>query len=581
MAKKLDKVDVVIVGTGWAGGVTAAELAKKGYNVLGLERGKEQDTEDFIGSKDELRYSVRGEMYQDLTKETITVRNTPDETAYPKRAEHVTGGSDTGGTSTHFNGYIYRFFPYDFEMRSKTIEKYGEDKIPKDMTIQDWGITYDEMEPYYNKFEKAIGVSGSNEDMPHGPERSEDFPNPPMKDTPMLNLFKKASKELGLHPYHIPSANMSENYENPDGEKLNACVYCSFCEGYGCDFDAKASPINTVLRTAEKTGNYEIRNYAYVNRVLHDGNKATGVRFTDTQSGEEFEQPADVVVLAAFVWSNTRLMLLSEIGEPFDPETGKGVIGKNFTGHYPELTYDYVDGYFENEKFNSYAGAGTLGAAVEDYGPEQLDHSELDFLHGFKLTVVQTGNRPIQNNHVPEGTPSWGKEFKEKSLYYANRHVAMTHHEGVLPRQHNYLDLDSNYKDVFGDPLLRTTVKYTDQERNLIKFANEKAAELVEQMGADIIDVPEIDEDTEYDGPAGGSHYAGGVIMGADPETSAVNNYSQVWDMENLFVVGPSAFPHFGNANPSGTIGALAYRASEGINKYLEGDGGLLVEPEK
>src|SRR5699024_6408833 len=136
---------------------------------------------------------------------------------------------------------------------------------------------------------------------------------------------------------------------------------------------------------------------------------------------------------------------------------------------------------------------------------------ELDFLHGFKLTILQSGNRPIQSNSVPEGTPEWGKEFKEKSLYYANRHIAMTHNEGVLPREHNYLDLDSTYKDAFGDPLLRTTVKYTDQERNLMKYANEKAKELVEQMGADIIDVPEINEDTEYDGPAGGSHYGGGV----------------------------------------------------------------------
>src|SRR5699024_3285543 len=106
------------------------------------------------------------------------------------------------------------------------------------------------------------------------------------------------------------------------------------------------------------------------------------------------------------------------------PKTGEGIIGKNFTGHYPELTYDYVDGFFEDKKFNSYAGAGTLGAAVEDYGPEQLDHNELDFLHGFKLTILQSGNRPIQSNSVPEGTPEWGKEFKEKSLYYANRHIA-------------------------------------------------------------------------------------------------------------------------------------------------------------
>lgn len=186
---------------------------------------------------------------QDLSKETITSRNHMDEKAMPVRNnDKARLGTDMGGAGTHWNGVSFRWLPYDFEIYSKTVERYGKDKIPKDVTIQDWGITYDELEPYYDRFEKTAGISG--EENPIGPKRSDKYPNPPMKDTPQINLFKKAAKELGYHPYHLPSANVTEAYENPDGETINACMYCAFCEEYGCDFGAKADPLITVLATA-------------------------------------------------------------------------------------------------------------------------------------------------------------------------------------------------------------------------------------------------------------------------------------------------------------------------------------------
>src|SRR5690625_4682592 len=117
MAKKLDKVDVVIVGSGWAGGITAAELAKKGYQVVGLERGRDQQHEDVIAAKDELRYARRHEMMQDLTKETVTIRNNLDEEAAPIRSnDNFVIGTDTGGMSVHWNGVTFRWLPYDFEI---------------------------------------------------------------------------------------------------------------------------------------------------------------------------------------------------------------------------------------------------------------------------------------------------------------------------------------------------------------------------------------------------------------------------------------------------------------------------------
>ncbi|MFD1360092.1 GMC family oxidoreductase [Lentibacillus salinarum] len=575
MAIKMDKVDAVVVGSGWAGGIVAAELAKKNYKVIGLERGEDKKHEDYIGTKDELRYSLRYEMMQDLTKETITSRNSSDKTALPVRSnENAYLGTNTGGAGVHWNGHNFRWLPYDFEIYSKTVERYGKDKIPEDMTIQDWGVTYDEMEKYYDKYEKMAGISG--EEDPLGPERSNPYPNPPMKDTPSTKLFKKAAKELGYHPYQIPSANVTEQYTNPDGETINACMYCAFCETYGCDFGAKSDPIITVLATARKTGNYELRNQAYATQVIHDGNKATGVRYVDTKTGQEYEQPADIVVLAGFVFTNTRLLLLSDIGEPYDPKTGKGIIGKNFTGHFNNVTYLGARGFFDSKKFNNFAGAGALASTLSDFSGDNIDHSDLDFLHGFEPHIRVMGNRPIEYNYVPKGTPNWGKEFKEKSLYYTNRNLFVDAQAAALPRAHNYLDLDPNYTDFQGNPLIRVTYEYTDQDRKLGQYAIKTCTEIMEKMGADIVDDDALPDDVAFNNSYTNSHNGGGVIMGDDPDISAVNTYSQMWDMENLFVVGSSSFPHFSNYNPTETIGAFAYRAAEGMEKYLKNGGGLV-----
>ncbi|MBB6451287.1 gluconate 2-dehydrogenase alpha chain [Geomicrobium halophilum] len=577
MPTQLDKVDVLVVGSGWAGGIVSAEMAKAGYQVVCLERGDEKSIEDYIHVKDELRFSTRYEMMQNLSKETVTSRHKRDITALPVRMQDsMIVGNDMGGGSVHWAGATFRFLPYDFEIYSRTVDRYGEDKIPEGMTIQDWGITYDEFEEYYTRFEKTAGISG--EPNPIGPYRSEDYPNPPMVETPNLRLFKEAAENLGYHPYAQPSANITEFYENPDGQTIAQCQYCAFCDSYGCDYGAKADPLVTVLPTARETGNFELRAKSNVRRVLYDGNQATGVIYVDTATGNEYEQPADVVVLAGFTFTNTRLLLLSEIGTPYNPDTRQGVIGKNFTGQF-SVNFLGARAFFNDKKFNLYMGAGGLGATFDDYSGDSIDHTDLDFIHGGHVEVRQYGDRPIESNSVPNGTPSWGREFKEKSLFYANRNIYLRFQHGVMPWYHNYLDLDPTYTDFYGDPLLRVTNEYTDQDRNLSCFGIDKCREVAEEMGADIVDVDEVPE--HFSNAYIGAHYAGGVIMGNDPETSAVNSYLQMWDAENLFVVGASAYPHFPNYHPTKTVGAMAYRAADGIEQYLDNGGGLLVKREE
>lgn len=570
MAKELEKVDVVTVGVGWTGGIVAAECAKEGLKVVGLERGKERGVDDYFMIHDELRYAIRYDLMQDLSKETITFRNEPKQRALPmRRLGSFLLGEGLGGAGVHWNGVTFRFLPYDFEIYSQTVDRYGKDKIKQDYLIQDWGITYDELEPYFDRFEKTCGISG--EGGPYDGKRSNPYPTPPMKNTPYLNKFAEAAKELGYQPFMAPSANLSETYENPDGMTINACQYCAFCERFGCEYGAKSDPTITVIPTAKNTGNFELRPHSNVTEILHDGEKATGVKYVNVMSGEEYIQPAEVVVLTSYTMNNTRLLLHSKLGEPYDPDSGKGVIGRNYC--YQIMVGS--TGFFENEQFNTFMGAGALAQAIDDLNGDNFDHSDLDFIHGGVLTCGQSGRRPIAFNPIPPGTPGWGAEFKKNSVKYYTRTISIGFQGASMPYRTNYLDLDPTYKDAYGNPLLRMTYNFTEQDRNLFKHLSAKGQEIMKEMGADT--VGEQAELGDYDiRPYQSTHNTGGVIMGDDPDTSAVNNYLQMWDADNVFVVGASAFAHNGGYNPTGTVGALAYRAAEGIVQYSK-NGGQLV----
>src|SRR5699024_2597336 len=166
-------------------------------------------------------------------------------------------------------------------------------------------------------------------------------------------------------------------------------------------------------------------------------------------------------------------------------------------------------------------------------------------------------------------------EFKKQSVKNFNRSLAVYSYGAGLPHIHNYLDLDPTYKDERGNPLIRMTYDYSESDKKRAKFLQGKVREILEEMGADSIS--EEDDFEHYDiRPYQATHNTGGTIMGADPETSVVNNYLQMWDADNVFVLGGSNFPHNGGYNPTGTVGALAYRAAEGISQFLDDKGPLV-----
>ncbi|MGY4621567.1 choline dehydrogenase-like flavoprotein [Bradyrhizobium sp. USDA 4472] len=448
MAKVLKATDAVIVGLGWTGAIMARELTRAGLEVLALERGPDRDpAADFElpAIRDELRYSVRQELMQDPKMETVTLRHRLDDEARPvRRFGAFLPGDGVGGMGTHWNGNTFRFLPSDHNLRTHLTERYGRGRIPDDMTIQDWGVTYDELEPHYARFEAICGVSGKAGNIrgriqaggnPFEGPRSGEYPNAPLVSSHANELFSRAATELGLHPFPAPASNSSAPYRNPEGAQLGACQYCGHCDRFGCEANAKATPLSTLALALGKAPGFRKVTNAYATRVLYDAQtrRATGVRYIDLRSGETYDQPAEIVILSAWVFGNTRLMLLSGIGQPYDPRTGTGVVGKNYCYQIqPTLQL-----FFEAEELNPFMGAGGLGMVVDDFNGDNFDHANLGFLGGGYISLNSTNGRPISFRPTPPGTPTWGAAWKrgDREMVPQDRDGALRGHELRIAHQ--------------------------------------------------------------------------------------------------------------------------------------------------
>src|ERR1019366_8602372 len=225
---KLKPVDVVVVGAGVIGTIAGMELANAGLKVVGLERGRMVDPQhDFAMpyAHDELKSDRHNDLFQNLSRETITFRNAMNETALPMREMgSFKLGECVGGAGILWGGLTWRFLPWDFETRSRTLARYGRNQIAEDCTSQDWGITYDELEPYYDQFENVYGVGGKAGNLngeiqaggnPYEGSRSREYPNPPGVATFGGSLFAAAAVTFGYKAFPTPTAAMTQAYINP------------------------------------------------------------------------------------------------------------------------------------------------------------------------------------------------------------------------------------------------------------------------------------------------------------------------------------------------------------------------------
>lgn len=584
--KTLPKTDAVIIGGGWTGLLMAKELAARTpISVVVLERGAPRHKEDYVGGMDELDYNVRFRLMQDYSLQTVTLRYTTKDKALPvRRLGSFMPGQGTGGAGEHWGAVWPRFQPDVFNVATSTAQRYGAKKLPEDHSLVDWGVTWEEVEPYYTKADKLVGASGKAGNI-RGKvieggnvfegARSEEYPTPPTKTPYYASLFKDAALKLGYHPYPNPAAILSTNHTNPDGISRPACFYCGFCDRFGCMVGAKAQPTNTLLPIVEKQKAVTLRHGCWVRRILYDkkdGGRATGVSYIDA-NGEETIQPADLVILASWTLNNTRLLLLSGIGEPYDPNTGKGVVGRNLTH---QISFTPAQAFFD-KPLNRFMGAAPAGFRMSDFDGDAFDHSNLPFVRGGTIAGIGTGFQPIVGfGAVPSSVKArWGSEWKKAAVYWYDRVGAVGFAGEHIAYKDHYFDLDPTYKDHLGDPLIRMTIDWRDNERKVVEFAIQKAVELARAMGAKEI-VP-AQPYGHYDTRRYQStHIQGGTIMGKSPEHSVVNTLGQHWNAPNLFVLGASQFANNGSANPTPSVIAFTYRTADAlIDRYLKHPGRL------
>src|SRR5262249_55137353 len=216
MAERLKPVDVVTVGVGMTGGIMGKELAAAGVTVVGLERGPMRDTvPDFQSpaGHDEVRFALRKALMPDNGKEAGSCPNPSDKTPVPmRRWQGFLPGTGLGGALVHWNGQTYRFQPGDFIYRTHLEQRYGKNFVDSELTIQDWGVTYDELEPHYDRFEYLCGTSGKAGNIkgqiqaggnPFEGSRTREYPTPPQRQPYGPTLFAQAATELGYQPFPI------------------------------------------------------------------------------------------------------------------------------------------------------------------------------------------------------------------------------------------------------------------------------------------------------------------------------------------------------------------------------------------
>src|SRR5262247_2797796 len=297
-----EKTDVVIVGAGAVGGVLAAELGKAGMKVIGLERGPRLATKDFA-PQDELRYFQRQDLRPNPKRQPVTWRANPNVRAAPIPTQSY--GNQAGGGTVHYGAVSWRLHEDDFRARSQTIERYGASAIPKDSSLADWPLTYSDLEPFYDRAEYELGVSGKAGNLAgrkidggnvfEAPRRR-DYPLPPLVADQSGVIFEEGTRKLGYHPFSTPRAILSRNYQGRPG-----CSYCGFCQAFGCHIGAKSSILVTKLPEADATGNFKLLTGTMVYRVNSDtSGSVTGVSYYGPD-GSDNTIDAELVILAPFI----------------------------------------------------------------------------------------------------------------------------------------------------------------------------------------------------------------------------------------------------------------------------------------
>jgi gluconate 2-dehydrogenase alpha chain len=560
MATQLKPVDVAVIGLGAAGGVAVLPLARAGLNVAGIEAGTWMGPRDFRA--DEIYNNVRRQVTSvpKAQREIPTIRANPLETAR-QPAQHPMMNA-VGGTSIHYWAQSWRLKPWDFKTRSEAMKRYGPSSIPRGSTLEDWPITYDEIEPYYDTIEWEVGVSGKAGNIQgkidplgnifEGP-RQREYPMPPLRSTEFIDRMAGAARKLGWHPFHPPAAINTQQRDNRPG-----CAYHGFCATGGCHVNAKNSTAVSTIPAALKTKNLKIYDFAHVTRIVADSSgRVTGVSYV--RNREEFFQPAKVVLLAGYTYENSRVLLLSKSAAYRNGlANNHGQVGKHFFAHYQTG----ITALFPFD-VNLWYGLPAQGVTVDDFADDAYDHTGIGFIGGTSLHV-RTERHAIEAaemdtyGKVPRWGAAWKKFVHDNAARVANTYLQTS----TFPYENCYLDLDAQVKDPLGDPVCRITTGGPKQnERSAMRYAHQKMEQWFREAGAIAVDNPDPGV------PALTTHAYGGTRMGDNPETNVVDRWGFSHEAPNLGILGASVMGTSGARNPTLTAQALAWRTAEHLVK--------------
>jgi choline dehydrogenase-like flavoprotein len=546
----LRHVNAVVVGAGAGGGIVAKELSEAGLSVVLLERGRWHTYADI--DADELRSQrtpALGNAYgPDDERYRRVVRGFDGEwqTVVPRSWMYGNNAACVGGGTLSYGAMAWRFMPEDFRLRST----YGD--VP-DSSLEDWPISYDDLEPCYEKAEWEIGVSGDDSQNPFAPPRRRPQPMPPFAYNKEGKLLSDTARRIGLHPFPIPMLRNSVRYNGRPG-----CINNRTCVGFACPVDAKNGSQNTVIPAALATGNCELRINAVVSEVhVDDRGRATGVTYFDEHDRRQV-QTADLVVLSASATETARLLLNSR-SRLFPNGAGNhnDWVGRNLQGH----AYCGAYGLFDDVVYDDVGPGACVAICDYNHHNEGIIGGGLLANEFIRMPYLFAGRRP-------PGAPTWGPAHKGFQRTSFRRHAVVMGPIQEMPVFESRVEVDPVVTDHWGIPVARISGHGHPEDRNGTEFLSARAEEWLRAAGAHT-----TWRSGGGGGPmaSGGQHQAGTCRMGDDPRTSVVTRYGQVHEIDNLFVADGSLHVTNGGFNPALTIMALGYWVSDYIKREWQG----------
>jgi choline dehydrogenase-like flavoprotein len=511
--KETEKVDAVIVGSGAAGSLFAANLAQSGKSVVILEAGPERTLKELYSSQ--------------IWARRLKWAGPPTETGGPDPVSVAFGsGWGTGGAAVHHYANWLRLHPEDFEMQSRF-----------DRGLN-WPIAYDGLRPFYDRIQREVGISGDAQAEVWRPP-GEPYPMPPLPVFAQGQLIAQGFSQRGLRTAPVPMAINSVTYKG-----RAACANDGWCDA-GCTLGALANPLVLHLPQALAAG-ATIRHHSYVTRVLTNtkGDRAHGVEYYDA-TGQRRVQEAAVVVLAAFAVQNPRILLNSATARhPQGLANSSGLVGRYLMAHSTANVF----GLFKEETENFMGRTGGQLLSQEGYAKDPRK----GYL-GSSQWLIGNALKPTDLLGIANSRPELFGTALHEFLATASKHLAtMTFVGEKLPNRDDCLVL-SEKKDQYGFPLARITHAFGPDDLKCFEAGMTEGRAVFAAAGA-------------YDVWVSGRarmHLMGGALMGRDARTSVTNSYGQTHDIGNLFIAGSSLFPTGGAVNPTFTIYALALRSAE------------------